>query len=119
MSITRIAIEKRIALRERMKNFASERIISALNEELHNARSRYPVTVGLLPKLFIQFDNFKRRVSEGDDKFEIWVAGIVVMTLLTRFLEEGDGTYDGLKSPELESQLDELDLIARNSIECP
>lgn len=118
MTISQRAIDKRLVLRERMKNFASEKLISALNAELHEARSKYPTTLNLRRRLMLQIAMFQDASNDPHmPDFERWTSGIVLMALLVRWLEEGDGmAFEGLKSSDLETQLDELDKLVRDQL---
>lgn len=121
MTISRDAIDKRLALRERAKYFMSERLVSAINAELVNARSRYPETKGLTDRLQSQLRSIVNRchtatAGETRDEFELWSACIVGMVLLARFVEEGENNiFGGLRDPVIESELDQLDKIARDN----
>lgn len=118
MSISKRAIEKRLALNERMKNFISEKTISAINEELHHARTKFPKTPSI-DRVDYQLGLLIREMRAMElgtvkSEFDLWNTGIIAAILIIRYLEEGATIYTGLRGG-LESELDEIDKIARDN----
>lgn len=111
MSISQDAL-RTLAVR---KNWIAHTTLHALNLELHKARSLYPGNENLFGRLQLQLEKLSKDALDPKIlEFELWSSCIVTLVLIVRFMEEGDRRiFDGLKSPELEKQLDALEAATR------